>query len=136
MAHIINWPLAWRTARHIINCPENWDQSVYISPDGYASCFMGRIALLNGWFPVWNDEYEAYDGVSARKDGITLRIPDIAFAALELFDHDDYLVLEDYDNSLFDILNALADWAADDGQEIPDDISQALAWAAVDVLTD
>lgn len=46
-----NWSLLIRTAEHIIDHPESWDQSWFFQECGTVACFAGWTTLLEGYKP-------------------------------------------------------------------------------------
>jgi hypothetical protein len=136
MPHIENWPLAWNAAEFIGDHPEQHDQSSWVGHCGTTHCYAGTVAVLAGWINV--ELYgrscgeRVYDTSRMHNliTGITRDVPKIACDELGIpFVGAEFWQLFAWDNSLYDLLNTLVQWAADDGVTVPDKILAARAVA-------
>lgn len=124
-----NWPLLIKTAEHIIDHPESWDQAWFFLDCGTQACFAGWAVMLEGYKPVdgpTSSIVELTDTqiISLRGYGVDLLWGGSVVGASELAAH--LLGLTDREaddlyhgaNDLIDILTKLDEWAFADGQEL------------------
>ncbi|MFE7797035.1 hypothetical protein [Nocardia sp. NPDC057440] len=170
MPNIKNWPLMVDVLRQIIDHPETWDQTVWVTHCGTKACVAGWAAQLGGYIPI---TVPSYSGIASpvftggfehrnnfkmpskeSKEGV-FKVPvvengtwpqvnrlhlaaiqdsiDASGAAIEALGIDDDNIIYDgevqlfsADNEIRDIFAIVAEWAEQDGFELPEDIRKAM----------
>lgn len=136
---IKNWPLFLSAIEQIIRHPETWNQNTYASKTacGTSFCVAGWVAKLAGAEPMWSAELkDNHDIDIAYFEGQVKDIPRISseliFGGDEILDDFGYHELYYPDNTLYDVLRFVTDWAAEDGIELPEEITEAFEQAKAD----
>lgn len=133
MTHITNYDIAWDAARYVIAHPDQHSQILWISACGTYRCYAGWITHLTGWTNVLDADGSATDQVF--KGNRQRTIPHAACEELGMpYVGKDFWQLFAGDNTMFDILDALTNFAWDDGVEVPGDILAARAVALANKL--
>jgi hypothetical protein len=136
-----NWPLLIKVAMQIMKHPETWNQGSWVTPCGTAFCFGGHAVNLSGyefvknrwgrfadlvkvpegtpWYGnAWNNEWPEGDEWS-EGDGMVIDVRSLAPKLLGLNGEESDRLFRGV-NHLVYVLRLLAEWAADDGVELPE----------------